>query len=300
MAGKKVIDNEFFNRLERAALYVRKDMRGYFGGNHQTKFYGSTVEFADYQEYTLGDDIRRIDWNLYSRFEKYFIKLFVDDRQMHVQTFLDCSASMQKADNDKAVFAMRAAAAVAFLSVQNMDRTSIKLIKGEHAEDFCGVVTGKNALFRGLHKFDDLQFKGSADLEKAIINSPSVGTSNGLTVIISDFMTDSNWKRAVDYLIYNKRQVMLVQVFSPEEVDPNYNGRVRLVDYEAVDPMDERNFKMKITKANIQAYNEALYDFIDDIRRFCAARGVDYVNAVCNEPVEKLLFEKMGKVGVIK
>lgn len=295
-----VIDDSFFNRLERSALYVKKDMRGYFGGNHQTKFYGSTVEFADYQEYALGDDIRRIDWNLYSRFEKYFIKLFVDDRQMHIQTFLDCSASMQKANNDKAVFAMRVAAAVSFLAVQNMDRTSIKLIKGDAAEDFCGVVTGKNALFRGLAKFDDLTFKGDADLEKAIINSPSIGSSNGLTVIISDFMTDSNWKRAVDYLLYNKRQVMLVQVFSPEELDPFCLGRIRLVDYEATDPFDERNFKMKITKSHLKAYHEALNEFLGDIKSFCAARDVAYVSAVCDQPIEKLLFESMFKVGVVK
>lgn len=300
MAMGNVIDDNFFNRLERAALYVKKDMRGYFGGNHQTKFYGSTVEFADYQEYALGDDIRRIDWNLYSRFEKYFIKLFVDDRQMHIQTFLDCSASMQKADNDKAVYAMRVAAAVSFLAVQNMDRTSIMLVKGDTAEDFCGVVTGKNSLFRGLSKFDSLTFKGDADLEKAIINSPSVGSSNGLTVIISDFMTDCNWKRAVDYLLYNKRQVMLVQIFSPEELDPVCQGRIRLVDYEASDPMDERNFKMKITKAHIKAYHEALDEFIGDIKSFCAARDVAYVSAVCNEPIEKLLFENMFKVGVVK
>lgn len=296
----KVIDDNFFNRLERAALYVRKDMKGYFGGNHQTKYYGSTVEFADYQEYALGDDIRRIDWNLYSRFEKYFIKLFVDDRQMHIQTFLDCSASMQKANSEKAVYAMRVAAAVSFLSVQNMDRTSIKLIKGDVAEDFCGVVTGKNSLFKGLKKFEDLQFKGTSDLEKAIIGCPSVGTSNGLTVIISDFMTESNWKRAVDYLIYNKRQVMLVQVLSPEDVNPAYSGRIRLVDYEAEDPLDDRNFKMKITRAHLRAYSEAYNEFIDDIKGFCASRNVDYVFAVCDEPVEKILFEKMYKVGVVK
>lgn len=300
MAGNKVIDDNFFSRLERAALYVKKDMRGYFGGNHQTKYYGSTVEFADYQEYALGDDIRRIDWNLYSRFEKYFIKLFVDDRQMHIQTFLDCSASMQKANSEKAVFAMRVAAAVSFLAVQNMDRTSIKLIKGDAAEDFCGVVTGKNALFKGLNKFESLAFKGSSDLEKAIVNSPRAGTDNGLTVIISDFLTESNWKRAVDYLLYNKRQVMLVQVLSPEEIDPVCGGRIRLVDYEATDPLDERNFKMKITRAHIKAYREAYRDFVADIKAFCASRGVGYVSAVCTEPVEKLLFEKMAKAGVVK
>ena len=262
--GAGIIDDNFLNRLERASLYVRKNMQGFFGGNHQTRFYGSTVEFADYREYMLGDDIRRIDWNLFSRFERYFIRLFVDERQMHIQTFLDCSASML-----------------------NMDRTSIRLIKGCVAEDLCGTITGKNAFFRGISKLDDLQFKGDCDLESAIIRCPNPGTNNGLTVIISDFMTESNWKKAVDYLLFHKRQVMLIQVLSPSDVDPICNGRVR-------------NFKMKVTRAHLQAYREALADFIGDIKRFCASREVDFISVTSDEPVEKLLFERMSKVGTVK
>lgn len=296
----KVIDDNFLNRLDTADMYVRKNMRGYFGGNHQTPYHGATVEFADYREYVLGDDIRRIDWNLFSRFEKYFIKLFVDERQMHIQTFLDCSASMQKADNSKAVYAMRVAAAIGYLSVRHMDRTSIRLIKGDKAEDLCGTITGKNAFFRGIGKFDSLQFAGESDLEKAIISCPSPGSDNGLTVIISDFLTSSNWKKAVDYLLFHKRQVMLIQVLSPEEMDPTFNGRVRLVDMEIEDPTDERHLKMKITKSHIKAYKEALKDFIDDIKHFCSSREVDFISTTCDEPVEKLLFDRMLKTGIIR
>lgn len=296
----RVIDDNFLNRLETADLYVRANMRGYFGGNHKTPYHGSTVEFADYREYVLGDDIRRIDWNLYSRFEKHYIKLFVDERQMHIQIFLDCSASMSKADENKALQAMRLAAAIGFLSVRHMDRTSIRLIKGDVAESLCGTITGKNSFYRGIGKFDTLQFKGEADLEKAIINCPSPGSNNGLTVIISDFMTDSNWKKAVDYLLFQKRQVMLVQILSPEEVDPLYNGRMRLVDIEAEDPLDERHLKLKITKSHIKAYKEALADFIGDIKKFCSGREVDFISVTCDEPIERLLFERMNKVGMIK
>lgn len=299
MATQRIVDDNFLSRLETAALYVRTHMQGYFGGNHQTRFYGSTVEFADYQEYTLGDDIRRIDWNLFSRFEKYFIKLFVDERQMHIQTFLDCSASMN-ADPEKSFYARRAAAAIGFLSVQNMDRTSVRLIKGGYAEDLCGTITGKQSFYEGIAKLESIPFKGDADIEKAILNCPSIGTNNGLSVIISDFLTDSNWKKAVDFLLFQKRQVMLIQVLSPEEEDPFYNGRIRLVDAEAEDPLDERNVKMKITKSHVRAYKEALADFKEDIRHFCASRQVEYYSVVSNEPVEKLLFEKMFKVGTVR
>ena len=92
------LNDGFFSRLETLALNLRADLVGFFGGKHLVRTYGQTVEFADYREYMLGDDIRRIDWNLYSRFEKYFLKLFTDERQMHTQIFLDYSASMGMAD----------------------------------------------------------------------------------------------------------------------------------------------------------------------------------------------------------
>ena len=300
MGAVKVIDDNFLNKLETAALYVRTNMQGYFGGNHQTRSYGSTVEFADFREYVLGDDIRRIDWNLYSRFEKYFIKLFVDERQMHIQIFLDCSASMQKGDSDKALYAMRAAAAIGFLSVQNMDKTSVRLIQGDFAADLCGTITGKDSFYRGISKLDEVRFKGSADLENAIIKCPNPGSNNGLTVIISDFMTDSNWKKAVDYLLFQKRQIMLIQVLSPEEADPAYTGRMRLVDLEADDPLDERHMKLKITRSHLKAYRQALDDFRADIKIFCAWGEVVFISVVSDEPIEKLLFERMYKTGTIK
>ena len=106
------LNDEFFSRLETLALNLRADLNGYFGGKHFVRSYGQTVEFADYREYQLGDDIRRIDWNLFSRFEKYFIRLFTDERQMDVQIFLDCSASMGKENRTKAEYAVSVAAAL--------------------------------------------------------------------------------------------------------------------------------------------------------------------------------------------
>ncbi|MDE6676787.1 MAG: hypothetical protein K2K12_03640, partial [Clostridia bacterium] len=111
---------------------------------------------------------------------------------------------------------------------------------------------------------------------------------------------DSNWKKAVDYLLFQKRQVMLIQVLSPEEVNPEYNGRIRLVDIEADDPMDDRHIKMKITKSHIKAYKEALKDFIDDIKHFCSSREVDFVSVTSDEPIEKLLFERLFVTGIIR
>ena len=137
------LNDEFFSRLESLAFNLRKDLGGFFGGKHLVSTYGQTVEFADYREYMLGDDIRRIDWNLYSRFEKYFIKLFTDERQMHVHIYIDCSASMGKVNPNKGAYAIAVAAAIGYLAIHNMDKVSYHLIKGAKAENRPGVTRGK-------------------------------------------------------------------------------------------------------------------------------------------------------------
>ena len=144
------LNDEFFSRLEALAFNLRKDLGGFFGGKHLVSTYGQTVEFADYREYMLGDDIRRIDWNLYSRFEKYFIKLFTDERQMHVQIYLDCSGSMGKVNPRKGAYAVAVAAAIGYLAIHNMDKVSYHLVRGDRAENPFGTIVGKNAFFRAL------------------------------------------------------------------------------------------------------------------------------------------------------
>ena len=128
------LNDRFFSRLEALAFNLRSNLTGYFGGKHLVNTYGQTVEFSDFREYQLGDDIRRIDWNLYSRFEKYFLKLFTDERQMQVQIFLDCSGSMGKDNPEKGSYAVAAAAALGFLAVHNMDKVTFNLMKGNHSE----------------------------------------------------------------------------------------------------------------------------------------------------------------------
>ena len=235
------LNDEFFSRLETLSIELRANLAGFFGGKHLVKTYGQTVEFADYREYMLGDDIRRIDWNLFSRFEKFFIKLFTDERQMHTQVFLDCSASMGKEVEKKAAYAFAVAAAIGYLSVHNMDKVSYKLIKGDTADDPFGTIVGKRAFFNAMSTLENIEFEGDGDLKKAIINTPNPGNNDGLTVIISDFFTDSDWKAAIDFLCYKKRQVLLVQVLTPDEIDPSYVGRVNLIDSESLDVTDEKN-----------------------------------------------------------
>ena len=294
------LNDEFFSRLETLALNLRADLNGYFGGKHFVRSYGQTVEFADYREYQLGDDIRRIDWNLFSRFEKYFIRLFTDERQMDVQIFLDCSASMGKENRTKAEYAVSVAAALGFLSVHNMDKVSFKLIKEDAVEDPFGTIIGKNSFFRAISLLENLNFSDDADISQAVSSCANTGSNNGLSVIISDFLTRKDWKKAADYLTYKKRQVLAIQLLSPEEEEPTYSGRVSLIDVESGDLADPRNMKLRITRSLQLAYQEALKDMKADIKSFCASRGADFISVTTDKPVERMLFGELLKAGIME
>lgn len=294
------LNDDFFSRLETLALNLHADLSGFFGGKHLVRTYGQTVEFADYREYMLGDDIRRIDWNLYSRFEKHYIKLFTDERQMHTRIYLDCSASMSKAHPSKAAYAVAVAAALGFLSVHNMDKLSFGLIKEDKVQNPFGTIVGKSTFYKSVSDLENIEFNGESDMLTAIKNDSDVGSNDGLTVIISDFFTDIDWKKAVDFLCYKKRQILLVQVLAPEENEPNYDGRVNLIDAESMDLEDNKNIKLNVTRSMLLAYEQAMRDFKDDIRSFCASRNASFISVTSDKPIEKMLFGELMKVGIME
>ena len=296
---KSYLNDAFFSRLEALAFNLRRDLGGYFGGKHLVNTYGQTVEFADYREYMLGDDIRRIDWNLYSRFEKYFIKLFTDERQMQVQIYIDCSGSMGKVNPNKGAYAIGVAAAMGYLAIHNMDKVSYHLIRGDKAENPFGTIVGKTAFFRAMKTLDQTEFDGDVSISKAIIGNPNTGTGDGLTIVISDFFSDENWKKGIDYLVYKKKQILLMQVFSPDELDPTYTDRINLIDAETTDLADSRNMKLRINKSMQQAFREAVIAFYDDIGNFCKKRGAGFMALDCEKPIERQLFSELLKRGTV-
>ena len=293
------LNDEFFSRLESLAFNLRKDLGGFFGGKHLVSTYGQTVEFADYREYMLGDDIRRIDWNPYSRFEKYFIKLFTDERQMHVHIYIDCSASMGKVNPNKGAYAIAVAAAIGYLAIHNMDKVSYHLIKGAKAENPFGTIVGKRAFFRAMTTLEQIDFTDEADISPAIVGDPNVGTGDGLSVLISDFFSDNDWKKGVDYLVYKKNQILLAQIYSPDELDPTYTDRVNLIDSESTDIADSKNMKIRINKSMQLAFREAVTAFIADITDFCKRRDAGFISLDCEKPIENQLFSELLKRGTV-
>ena len=296
---KQIIDGGFIAMLEARDLRIQNPMNGMFGGNRRSRAYGSSAEFADFREYAPGDDLRRIDWNLYARFEKLYMKLFVDERQLHHKIYIDASASMDWGEPNKAHIALKLAAAIAYLSVQAMDRVSFYAIHEDTCEDLCQTIIGREAFYNAANILNTVDFYGDGDIGAAFETLENPGNGDGISVIISDFLTDSDWKSAVDKLLYHNREVYLIQVLSRDEITPDISGKVLMLDAESIDEDDGRNYRSEVTRSSVKAYEEAFLYHQKEIKQFCAARNVGFITVCSDESVERMLFQKATEVGLI-
>lgn len=293
--SKYPIDEEFLQQIETLQMLVKNNVAGLFGGNHKTKNFGSSCEFADYRDYIAGDDITKIDWNAYARFEKLYLKLFLDERQMHTRIYIDASRSMSFGKGKKNAQAIRLAAAFAYLSICEMDKVTVYAVKDNRTEEVVSHLLGKDAFVAGVGKLNDIVFEGDSRLSDAILPS-TVGYGDGLSVIISDFLTDNNYEDAIDHLISKKRDVLCVQVLSREELDPKIRGKSHLFDSEDL----SKYYRKNIRKDIIQAYRKALEYVTGRIGGFCASRGANYMLVAAEDPLVDVFFNRMTDMGVLK
>ena len=293
--AKTVIDDEFLSQIELLQMLVKNNVAGMFGGNHKSKTYGSSCEFADYREYTPGDDITKIDWNAFARFEKLYTKLFLDERQMHTRIYIDASNSMGFGKGKKDEQALKIAAAFAYLSVCEMDKVSVYTIQNKQLNAVISGMLGKESFISSINALNGVTFSGDSYISDAIVPS-AVGYGDGMSIIISDFLTDNNYEAAIDHLTSKKRHVLCVQILSKEELRPKARGKMHFFDSED----NNKYYRKNITREIAQAYKKAVDYATGRIRDYCAARGADYLLVGAEDPVGKLFFERLTDEGVLK
>ena len=293
--ARTVIDDELLSQIELLQMLVKNNVAGMFGGNHKSKTYGSSCEFADYREYTPGDDITKIDWNAYARFEKLYTKLFLDERQMHTRIYIDASNSMGFGKGKKDEQALKIAAAFAYLSVCEMDKVSVYTVQNKQLNAVISGMLGKESYISSINALNDVTFSGDSYISDAIVPS-TVGYGDGMSIIISDFLTDNDFETAIDHLTSKKRHVLCVQVLSKEELHPKARGKMHFFDSED----NSRYYRKNITREIAQAYKKAVEYATGRIRDYCVSRGADYLLVGAEDPVGKLFFERLTDEGVLK
>jgi uncharacterized protein (DUF58 family) len=292
---RAIINEEFLQQVEALQTLIKNNVAGLFGGTHKSKTFGSSCEFSDYRDYVPGDDITKIDWNAYARFDKLYQKLYLDERQMHTKIYIDASRSMAYGDEEKAEQALRLAATIAYLSLNEMDKVSIYVIKDKAIFDVAVGMVGKDSFIGEIGKLNNIEFDGDSYISDAIIPT-SVGYGDGMSVIISDFLTDNNFENAINYLADKRRDVFCIQVLSPEELSPKISGKVHLYDSEDATKTYRKNIKRDILKA----YKLALEFVTNRINDICASRGASYLLVSAKDQMGDIFFGKLVEKEVLK
>jgi uncharacterized protein (DUF58 family) len=290
---RTVIDENFLANLELFSLAVKDNVAGLFGGNHKSKRFGSSSEFADYREYIEGDDISKIDWNIYGRSEKMFLKLYLDERQMQTRIYIDVSNSMGFYKKDE--MAIKLATAFAYLSIKEMDRVSIFAVRGNIVEPILEKVVGKDSFLNVIGQINKIEFGGGSQISDAITNS-TVGYGDGRSILISDFLTDNDFFNAIDHLRGKKRDVLCLQVLSEEELHPQIRGKSIIRDSEDMG----RFYKDNIGRDMLEAYRKALKHVTKRLEDFCISREADYQLVSTKDELKDILLGQLMKKGVIK
>lgn len=292
---KFVINEEFLQSLETLQLCIRNNVAGQFGGNSKSKSFGSSPEFADHREYMAGDDIERIDWNAYARFDRLYLKLYLDERQMHTRIYIDASRSMEFGEGKKAEQAIRLAAAFAYMSVSNMDKVSVYAVNGDEIVEVISSIVGKDAYISSIGRLNDIVFDGECKISDAVIPS-KVGYGDGLSVIISDFLTDHDYERCIDHLAAKRRDVLCLQVLDHEELHPHFQGRYHFFDSEDIG----REYKKNID-ADIKAAYRAALDYITTrIETYAMSRGGRYLLVSAEDSMNDVFLKGLTTVEVVK
>ena len=293
--GALVINEEFLSQIELLQLLVQNNVAGLFGGNHKSKTYGSSCDFTDYREYLPGDEITQIDWNVFARSEKLYVKLYLDERQVHTRIYIDASRSMTYGKGKKDEQAIKIAAAVAYLSICEMDKVSIYVIRENQVEEIISNMLGREAYYNNIGKLNDIVFDGDSLITESILPS-TVGYGDGLSIIISDFLTDNDYETAIDHLTSKKRDVLCMQILSKEELNPKIRGKMHLFDSENSDKFYRRHINREI----IRAYREAVEYATGRIRDYCLSRGGQYMLLSSEDSLNEVFFDRLMAMGVVK
>jgi hypothetical protein len=290
-----IVNEAFLQQVETLQTVLRQNNAGMFGGNRKSKTYGSSCEFADYRDYVPGDDISKIDWNAYARFDKLYQKLYLDERQMHTRIYIDASRSMAFGNAEKGKQCLRLAATLAYLSISEMEKVSIYVMREKELEVLINGMVGKNAYFEQIGKLNDVVFDGDSFISDAIVPS-RVGQGDGMSIVISDFLTDNDYETAIDCLADKKRDILCIQVLARDELNPQMRGKMHLFDSED----GSKFYRKNIDKEIIRAYKAALQYVQDRIRDYCAAREADYMLVAADQTMGEIFFDKLMRLGVIK
>ncbi len=288
-----VFDEGFLRQLQRLGVLMKQPVRGGLKGGRRSVKRGQSVEFADYRDYALGDDLRQLDWNVFARLEKLFVKLFVEEEDVTITFLLDASPSMAFGRPEKLLFAKRAAAALGYIALAGEDRVVVTALTGRSARRQGGL-RGSGRVFRLLGNLSSIRpAEGPTDLVASVRHAAAMLSGRGVIVLLSDLL-DPGADRVIRELAATGSELIILHVLSPEELDPQLEGDLRLVDAETGEGVD-----VTVDLAAIDAYKARLAAWQEGFADLAAKRRASYVPVPSDLPLADLVFAELRRRRVV-
>jgi uncharacterized protein (DUF58 family) len=289
-----LLDPQFLARLEQLELVSRKIFLGLMKGERRSKRKGQSVEFADYRNYVKGDDLRFLDWNLYARLDRLFIRLFMEEEDLHFYVLIDNSLSMDFGKPSKLHFAKQVAAALAFVGLVNLDRVVVEAFNDRLTQSL-PAVRGRKSLWRVLGFLNKLEPAGPSNLREALRTFSIKSSGKGIVVLLSDFMDKGGYEDAMRYLVARQFDIYAIQVLSQEEIEPEVVGDLKLIDAEDADEAE-----ITVSGPLLRRYKQNLAAFRGALNDFCLRRGITYLFTSNQVPFDRLVLTYLRQRGLVK
>ncbi|QEL17320.1 DUF58 domain-containing protein [Limnoglobus roseus] len=289
-----LLSPEFLRRLETLELVSKKIRAGRMKGDRLSRRKGRGSEFADFRPYSPGDDLRFLDWNLYGRLDKLFLRLFLEEEDLHVHLLVDTSESMTFGQPTKLRYAKQLAAALGFVGLVNLDRVAITAVGGQGVQ-MSPQYRGRPSLWRLIKFLDDLPTGGAGDFSAALRKFSIRTTGRGVVIVLSDFLDKGGYEEGFRYLLARNLDVYAVQILAAEEIDPGLVGDLKLTDAEDGDVAE-----VTISAPLLKRYQETLAAFRGGLSSFCNRRGMAYLFTSNQVPFEKLVLNYLRNRGLLR
>lgn len=292
-----LLTSELLRRLEQFQLLAQRRAKSSAKGERRSRARGHSVEFADYRNYTVGDDFRYLDWNLFGRLDKLFLKLYEEERELPVTVFLDASESMTFGVPRKFDFARQLAAAVGYVALCGFDRVSVvpfpDLPEEAAVRGALRSIRGRKSALSFFQNLSQITATGAAVFNEALRRGALSARTAGAAVVLSDFLDPAGYETGLTALVSRGFQVSAIQVLATEEINPTAFGDLRLIDSET-GAMQEVTFG----RHRVSTYRQAVNNYCQRLREFSQARGIHCLTVTSDTALEQVLLRQLREAEV--
>jgi uncharacterized protein (DUF58 family) len=290
--AQELFTPQFLQKLKLLQILSKKVNWGTQKGEHTSSQRGRSLEFKDFRNYVSGDDIRYIDWNIFGRLDRLFMKLFVEELELTLNVLVDASLSMSLGEPQKLLYAKKIAACLSYIALSNFDRAGIAALD-ESVRFYKPPMRGTNLIFQCFDFLKTIAPRGRTHLGKALRDFGKRNKRPGLVVIISDFLQEQDFFEGLNLLHFQKNQLFLIQVLDRKEVEPDLRGDLKLVDVETGEFRE-----ISMSERLMEMYRRALVSHCTRISEHCSKRGIGYLQTTTDIPFEEIILKylRMGRL----